>query len=80
MAFKKRENVDEKQVGKQKFNNEKKVLKKKKGWQIEVKQWKRILKKKKLANNGKKVFKKLKNPLPSSPPPYTCQMKEKKKH
>jgi hypothetical protein len=31
MAFKKRENVDEKQVGKQKFNNEKKVLKKKKG-------------------------------------------------
>jgi hypothetical protein len=38
------------------------------------------LKKKKLANNGKKVFKKLKNPLPSSPPPYTCQMKEKKKH
>jgi hypothetical protein len=31
-----------------------------------------------LANNGKKVFKKFKNPLPSSPPPCTCQVKEKK--
>jgi hypothetical protein len=29
MAFEKRENVDEKNVGKQKLNNEKKVLKKK---------------------------------------------------
>jgi hypothetical protein len=28
MAFEKRENVDEKQVGKQKLNNEKKKLKK----------------------------------------------------
>ncbi len=34
MAFEKRENVDEKQVGKQKLNNEKQsFLKKKKGWQ-----------------------------------------------
>jgi hypothetical protein len=41
---------------------------------------KKNFEKKKLANNGKKVLKKLKNPRPSSPPPYTCQMKEKKKH
>jgi hypothetical protein len=36
----------------------KKKFKKKKGWQIEVKQWKKSFLKKKLANNGKKVFKK----------------------
>ncbi len=64
MAFEKRENVDEKQVGKQKLNNEKQSF----------------FKKKKVDKQWKKSFEKYKNLLPSSPPPCTCQMKEKEKH